>query len=162
MLDNLRDDIKPLLHTIYFNNLFTNINLLTDSEQRGYGGSGTIRENRLPKSCNLLPKKELEKKGRGAFDYIRDENTGTGWIKFPTLDKKIATKQQFMANYRFTGCIGCIDCTHVSEIAPKDEEHNYLNRKGFHFKNVQLICNSNLKILAVNARHAGATHDAAI
>ncbi|KAF2889978.1 hypothetical protein ILUMI_16196 [Ignelater luminosus] len=28
--------------------------------------------------------------------------------------------------------------------------------------NVQLICDSNLKVLAVNARYAGATHDAAI
>ncbi|KAF2905577.1 hypothetical protein ILUMI_00598 [Ignelater luminosus] len=99
----------------------------------------------------------------GEFVRLFRLTNDLNWMKFPiTPDKKTAINQQFMANFRFLGCIGCIDCTHVSIIAPKDEEHNYLNRKSFHSKNVQLICDWNLKVPAVNARYAGATHDAAI
>lgn len=32
-------------------------------------------------------------------------------------------------------------------IAPHDEEHNYLNRKRYHSKNVQIVCDPDLKIL---------------
>ena len=45
---------------------------------------------------------------------------------------------------------------------PKDIEHVYLNRKGYHSKNVQLICDLELRIFNVNARFGGSTHDAFI
>lgn len=85
------------------------------------------------------------------------------WVKFPrTIPEKRQIKNIFMEKTIFPGVIGCIDCTHIAILAPREEEHNYVNRKGYHSKNVQLICDYNLKILAVNARHAGASHDAAI
>lgn len=67
-----------------------------------------------------------------------------------------------MEQFRFPDTIGAIDCIHVAILAPSDEEHNYLNRKIFYSKNVQIICDANLKTLNINARYAGATHDAFI
>ncbi|XP_023310408.1 putative nuclease HARBI1 [Anoplophora glabripennis] len=67
-----------------------------------------------------------------------------------------------MSQTHFPGTVGAIDCTHIAIITPQDEEHNYLNRKGFHSKNIQIICDYDLKILNVNATHAGATHDSFI
>lgn len=62
------------------------------------------------------------------------------WIKFPTTEpEKNAIKQGFMASFNFPGVIGAIDCTHVEIIKPVVEEHNYLNRKGYHSKNIQLV-----------------------
>ncbi|XP_030764851.1 putative nuclease HARBI1 [Sitophilus oryzae] len=91
-------------------------------------------------------------------DHLTEE-----WIKFPrNFNDKLKIKRQFMEKYHFPGCIGAIDCTHIAIVAPAEEEHNYLNRKGFHSKNVQIICDANLKILNVNARWGGATHDAFI
>ncbi|KAK5648018.1 hypothetical protein RI129_002910 [Pyrocoelia pectoralis] len=82
------------------------------------------------------------------------------WIKFPsTIEELNATKAIFMQRTGFPGVIGAIDCTHVAIIAPSVEEHNYLNRKGFHSKNVQIICDYNLKILNINPRFGGAAHD---
>lgn len=53
---------------------------------------------------------------------------------------------RFWINHRFPGAIGCIDCTHVAIISPpkNDEnypEHIYINRKGYHSINVQLVKN---------------------
>lgn len=51
---------------------------------------------------------------------------------------------RFYARYQFPGIIGCVDCTHVAIIGPpvNDElypEHIYINRKGYHSINVQLV-----------------------
>lgn len=43
-----------------------------------------------------------------------------------------------------------------------EQEHVYLNRKGYHSKNVQIICDSNLEILHVNANYGGSAHDSFI
>lgn len=43
-----------------------------------------------------------------------------------------------------------------------DVEYCYKNRKGYFSKNVQLICDFDLQILAAYARYGGATHDAHI
>ncbi|XP_030758026.1 putative nuclease HARBI1 [Sitophilus oryzae] len=69
---------------------------------------------------------------------------------------------KFYVKYRFPGPIGCIDCTHISIVTPQQNEHLYINRKGYHSLNVQLICDTNLKILNCNARFPGLTHDAHI
>ncbi|XP_030747090.1 putative nuclease HARBI1 [Sitophilus oryzae] len=85
------------------------------------------------------------------------------WINFPTTEaSKNNIKQGFMAAFNFPGVIGAVDCTHVEIVRPSMEEHNYLNRKGYHSKNIQLICDHQLKILNINIRYAGATHDAYI
>lgn len=68
------------------------------------------------------------------------ENIAPYWIRFPqTQEAKRRIKAEFMEKTNFPGTIGAIDCTHIAIIAPSQEEHNYLNRKGYHSKNVQIV-----------------------
>lgn len=91
------------------------------------------------------------------------EHLGNEWVSFPVNDnKKREIKVGFMQQAAFPGIIGSIDCTHVAVISPTQEEHNYVNRKGFHSKNVQIICAHNLEILSIDPRFPGSTHDALI
>lgn len=46
---------------VYFDNLFTSFPLLEKMSEKGIGGTGTIRQNRLHRT-NIISKKELEKK----------------------------------------------------------------------------------------------------
>nr|CAI5823755.1 unnamed protein product [Callosobruchus analis] len=88
---------------------------------------------------------------------------GPIWIKFPiTLAENMEIQRRFMEATGFPGVLGAIDCTHVAMLPPHEEEHNYLNRKNFHSKNIQMICDYDLKILNVNAQYPGATHDSFI
>lgn len=88
---------------------------------------------------------------------------GNRWVQFPTQRNDInRIKAKFMEHTRFPGVLGAIDCTHVPILAPKNQEHNYLNRKGYHSKNVQIVCDYDLRILNINARFGGAAHDAFI
>lgn len=47
-------------------------------------------------------------------------------------------------------------------MAPSQEEHAYVNRKGYRSINVQLICDADLNIYNVNARFPGSCHDSYI
>lgn len=73
----------------------------------------------------------------------------------------------FYRRHEFPGVIGCIDCTHIAIFPPAANnnihpEHLYINRKGYHSINTQLICDWRLKIININARFPGRTHDAFI
>ncbi|XP_066585426.1 putative nuclease HARBI1 [Prorops nasuta] len=67
------------------------------------------------------------------------------WVHFPNnIEKLTELRNKFWVRHRFPEAIGCIDCTHVAIIAPpkSDElnpEHIYVNRKGYHSINVQLV-----------------------
>ncbi|CAL1300285.1 unnamed protein product [Larinioides sclopetarius] len=65
--------------------------------------------------------------------------------------------------YGLEGVLGTVDCTHVAIIALSNvgyhHESNYVNIRGWHSINVQLVCDSNLRILNVVARFPGCTPD---
>lgn len=84
------------------------------------------------------------------------------FIKFPSVENFNITKQEFMNRFHMPGVIGAIDCTHVAILKPALEEHNYINRKGFHSLNVQIVCGADLRIFSINANYPGSAHDAFI
>ncbi|KAJ8980475.1 hypothetical protein NQ317_013228 [Molorchus minor] len=90
------------------------------------------------------------------------------WVKFPNNFEELNTlRLRFYEEHNFPGVIGCVDCTHIAIFPPKRNdpeypEHIYVNRKGYHSINTQLICDTNLKIMSVNALYPGSTNDAFI
>ncbi|XP_053975576.1 putative nuclease HARBI1 [Hylaeus volcanicus] len=85
-------------------------------------------------------------------------------VKVPEKYTGTANSQTFYQGHGFPGVIGCIDCTHVAIVAPgindpEYPEHIYVNRKGYRSINVQLVCDPDLRIIHVNARFPGSTHD---
>lgn len=67
MIEELSNNAKCLPLNFFFDNLFTSLNLLGYMRQKGYGATGTIRENRIPRNCPLPNKTTLKKKERGYF-----------------------------------------------------------------------------------------------
>lgn len=62
------------------------------------------------------------------------------FIKFPqSQHRKQTISDEFERVAGFPGIIGAIDCTFVTMIKPRVEEHNYINRHQQHSKNVQLV-----------------------
>ena len=62
------------------------------------------------------------------------------FIVWPDEDRKTIIKQAFFAKNGFPGVIGCIDCAHIRIQAPRINENDFVNRKGYHSLNVQAIC----------------------
>lgn len=69
MIEELPDALKSQKLQFYFDNLFTSVHLLVHLKSVGYGGTGTLRKNRLPKECRLTTVETMKKKDRGSFDY---------------------------------------------------------------------------------------------
>lgn len=67
-----------------------------------------------------------------------------------------------MAQYGFPGVLGAIDCTHILIRAPTEHAAYYVNRKGTHSINVQVVCDASANITSVSANYPGASHDAFI
>ncbi|XP_029348450.1 putative nuclease HARBI1 [Acyrthosiphon pisum] len=74
---------------------------------------------------------------------------------------------KFRTRFHIPGVIGVIDGSQIG-IFPPSTNHNqypefvYVNRKGFHSINTQLIVDHTYRILNVNAKFPGSTHDSHI
>ncbi|KAG5869432.1 hypothetical protein JTB14_003124 [Gonioctena quinquepunctata] len=92
MIDDFSPDVSKLPLQFYFDNLFTGFNILHYLKQRGYDGKGTIRDNRIPKSCpspakNMFFKSKSQKRG----DYVSaiDKEDGISVVKW--LDNNVVS-----------------------------------------------------------------------
>ncbi|XP_062342185.1 putative nuclease HARBI1 [Osmerus eperlanus] len=79
-----------------------------------------------------------------------------------SVAQQVEVKQGFFAVDGFPNTIGAVDCTHIAIKAPSLNEFNYVNRKGFHSINVQIISDAQKNLLNVVARWPGGTHDSFI
>ena len=59
------------------------------------------------------------------------------WVKLPNQSEANTQKYKFFQMASFPNVFGCVDGTHVRIQAPRENEHEYVNRKNFHSINVQ-------------------------
>ena len=85
------------------------------------------------------------------------------YLQFPADDRELqTTKEKFYAIAQIPGVIGCVDGTQIRVQAPIAQEHEFVNRNGYHLLNIQLICNAECKIVNCVVKWPGSTHDAII
>ncbi|XP_044134535.1 putative nuclease HARBI1 [Bufo gargarizans] len=85
----------------------------------------------------------------------------TQYIVFPSDKTAIQIiKDGFYKMSSFPNVMGIIDCTHVA-LSPPTEDI-YRNSKNFHSLNVQMVCDSDMRILNLVAGYPGSTHDSYI
>ncbi|KYN21843.1 PREDICTED: putative nuclease HARBI1 [Trachymyrmex cornetzi] len=70
--------------------------------------------------------------------------------------------ERFQRSCGFPNIIGAIDGTHIKIRAPTEDSNSYVNRKGFHSINLQLICDSRDLFTHCYAGQAGSVHDARV
>lgn len=62
----------------------------------------------------------------------------------------------------FPGVLGAIDGTHIPITAPRHSPGTYINRKGFHSLQLQVVCQHNLKFTDCYVGQPGSMHDARV
>ena len=73
LINSYSEDKKTLPFHIFTDNLFTTIPLQNELHRRGYNASGTIRANRIDKTCPMTSVSQFDKKARGFSESL----TGT-------------------------------------------------------------------------------------
>uniref|UniRef100_UPI00398E7BF3 putative nuclease HARBI1 n=1 Tax=Pristiophorus japonicus TaxID=55135 RepID=UPI00398E7BF3 len=85
------------------------------------------------------------------------------YISFPmSREKQLEWQARFLCSAGFPRDQGAIDCTHVALRAPQNTPELFQNRKGYHSLNMQLVCDHSYKIMALDARYPGSSHDSFI
>uniref|UniRef100_A0A8C1KSX7 Putative nuclease HARBI1 n=1 Tax=Cyprinus carpio TaxID=7962 RepID=A0A8C1KSX7_CYPCA len=85
------------------------------------------------------------------------------FVVFPSHLRPQVVKQNFFAIAGFPNVIDAIDCTHIPIKAPPGpNEGDFVNRKGVHSVNVQMVCDSMFHITNVEAKWPGSVHDSRI
>ncbi|XP_030745989.1 putative nuclease HARBI1 isoform X2 [Sitophilus oryzae] len=157
-LENLLGPFLPAQHKV---DALTNRNKILLTLRFLAGGSYQldIGRNQMMKVSQSSVSRSLH----SVIDAFNHHNILNTYIHFPnSMEELRDVRQRFFNLYRLPGIIGCIDCTHIAIVAPVINEHIYMNRKGFHSLNVQMICDEKLRITNVNARFCGSTHDSFI
>ncbi len=99
----------------------------------------------------------------GTIAALTTPNIVRQFIDFPTDLQTLRQKQEaFMRIAGFPGVVGAIDGTHVRIISPTVNEEAYVNRKGFHSINVQVVFDAAYKILDLVPKWPGSTHDSRV
>jgi len=86
------------------------------------------------------------------------------YIRFPDSEADLAViKQGFFQISGFPNIIGCADGSQFLIQAPSgDAEPLYINRKGLHSINVQIVCDHEMMIRDLVVKWPGSTHDSFI
>ncbi|XP_066596902.1 putative nuclease HARBI1 [Prorops nasuta] len=81
------------------------------------------------------------------------------FIKWPSTEEAKITMARIKQQYGFPKVVGAIDGTHISIAAPKENPEAYVNRKGYHFLQLQAVCDETLKFIHVYCGEVGSVHD---
>lgn len=84
------------------------------------------------------------------------------FVSLPKDNHITQTKRKFLLLGKMPSTIGVIDCTHVHIQAPHQRKWEYINRKGRHSINIQLMCDADLIITNCVVKWPGSVHDAHI
>ena len=85
------------------------------------------------------------------------------YIRMPTGPKVRENMENFFRMAEFPNVLGAIDCTHIPISNPGgDQGARFVNRKGWHSINTQVVCDSRMQIINIVARWYGSVHDSRI
>lgn len=100
--------------------------------------------------CVTNVTKALIEKSAEFICFTRDEGT------------KQQSKEEFYRVAGIPNVIGVVDCGHIAIKAPNAEDSSYVNRKGFHSINCQIVCDARGLLLCAETHWPGSLQDESI
>ena len=71
-------------------------------------------------------------------------------------------EQRFEEKWGFPGVLGAIDGSYIPVKRPRKNPEQYINRKGFHSLQLQVICDADVLFTSVFCSYPGSVHDARV
>ncbi|RVE51571.1 hypothetical protein evm_003703 [Chilo suppressalis] len=100
---------------------------------------------------------------RTVTQALNNEYFRRKYIHFPqTREERNIIKNGFYQKFSIPGVVGCMDGTHIAIVRTSEHDERFFNHKRYHSLNAQIVCDSDLNIISVDASHGGANHDSFI
>ena len=84
------------------------------------------------------------------------------FFHLPEGDNARNTIQKFEEQRGFPGVLGAINGSHIPIEAPIKDPEQYINRKGFHSLQLQVVCDMEMMFIDVFCGFPGSVHDARV
>ncbi|KAJ8352131.1 hypothetical protein SKAU_G00236070 [Synaphobranchus kaupii] len=84
------------------------------------------------------------------------------YVQMPSGARQHTVRQRFFEVAEFPDVVGCIDGTHFKIKAPSAYQNAFVNRKGYHSINAQIVCDHELKMTNCVIKWPGSKHDSFI
>lgn len=84
------------------------------------------------------------------------------FIQFPSGARAREESERFEETRGFPGVMGAIDGCHIPIKAPRKNPEQYINRKGYHSIQLQVICDTSMRFTDVFCGFPGSVHDARV
>ena len=84
------------------------------------------------------------------------------FIYIPANDELESVLESYKEKWGFPMCAGAIDGTHMPNIAPEENQIDYVNRKGYHSVVMQAIVDCTYLFRDIAIGWLGSVHDARI
>ena len=84
------------------------------------------------------------------------------YLQWPSKAKQQAIAEDFYQLCSLPGITGAVDGTHIALMAPRQSPEDYVNRKGFHSINLQLVVAADKTILRAYCGFPGSVHDSRV
>ena len=81
VVDMISELPRDITYHLYFDNLFTSLRLMDHLQKEGFGGTGTIRQNRI-ENAPFTDVKKFSKQARCTYEYIQDSESGTVLVRW--------------------------------------------------------------------------------
>ncbi|KAL1477074.1 hypothetical protein MTO96_036046, partial [Rhipicephalus appendiculatus] len=113
--------------------------------------------------CISLSQSSVSRCVHSVSQAIGRVGTAQRWVSFPHTRAEIASvKQRFLRIGTISDVIGCVDGTYIAISGPSlptAEKQGYSCRKGYYALNTMVVCDADMRVLAIDPRFAGSCHD---
>ena len=83
-------------------------------------------------------------------------------IRLPSDEACVASANAVQQAKGFYGFVGAVDGCHIPIERPREDEHTYVNRKGYHSLVLMGVCDENMIFTDINVGWPGSVHDSRI
>ncbi|XP_052122515.1 putative nuclease HARBI1 isoform X2 [Frankliniella occidentalis] len=125
-----------------------------------YYATGSYQEHTGSNAHHLLSQAAVCNAIEEVTNALNHPTILTTFVRFPATHIERAASIEVSSRLGLPGVLGLIDGTLVPIFPPRRPNQHYYNRKRFTSLNVMIVCDTNLKILTLDARYPGSSHDA--
>lgn len=156
LVQKLIGELSPYVKDDKENTIPLHLRVLTALSYYG----GACYQRRVGMDAFAMMSQSMVSKNIHEISRAITNHLSSKYIKFPQTRDIELIENRFFDDYGLPGVLALVDCTLIRVAAvPLKKKRSFMSRRRFPAINTQFAIDSDMRILNVNARYPGSTHD---